>query len=344
MNELKKKIVSIIEREDFITIDRFMEISLLDESHGYYRKKQPLGKEGDFITAPEISQLFGEMIGLFLVNWLTQNNISEFEIIELGSGKGTLMNDILLVLKKFPSFYKNTKIKIIDVNEILVGSQRELLESHDLQKEWFSSINEIKTKRPVIVLANEFFDALPLKQFIFEDGRWKQRVIKFDKDFYFSSIATNKKFDGPPNPKQGDIREISPASISIAKEISKLINSNKGLSLIFDYGYFKSAYGDSFQSLYKNKFNNVFENIGQADLTYHVDFELLEKTFKLSGLNCFLQTQRDFFISLGIQKRAEILAKDKDEDTRKNIETSLSRLISEDEMGVLFKCLIAEKV
>lgn len=342
MSTLKNKIISLIKENGFITIDRFMEICFLDEEHGYYRKKQPLGSEGDFTTAPEISQLFGEMIGLFLINWISQNlPDTEFEIVELGAGKGTLMNDLLRTLKKFPQIYEKAKINIIDINEPLIKHQKKLLNKYDIKIEWLSAIEEIKTLKPVIFLANEFFDALPIKQYLFKDNKWHERVIKHNNDLYFSSIPSDIEFSG--NPKESDIKEISPETIAGAENISDLISLNKGLSIIFDYGYSQNSFGDTLQSLYKNKYNPIFENIGISDITYHVDFPSLKNIFETKGLSCFLQTQREFLLATNIEKRAEMLIINKDSTTKKSILEGMERLVSPKEMGVLFKCLIAEK-
>lgn len=343
------KIREEIVKTGFITVDKFMEIALTDNEHGYYIKKNPLGAENDFITSPEISVLFGEMIGLFIVEQI-RKNLSKYDkisLIEMGAGKGTLLNDVLSTIIKFSDVYQKLDIVILEINEVLVEIQKKTLKDHINTINWVKNIEDISSISPCIFLANEFFDALPVKQFVKQNDDIKERIIRLkNNDFEFSEIEAQIPeiiANFSEDYSNGDIIEYSPDSIYIFTKLCELILKNKGFAIIIDYGHANFASGDTLQSLYKHKYNNIFDHIGEADLTTHVNFCMLyNEALRLDLKDLYLQTQGDFLRSLGILTRVEMISKNLGEKEKKDFLMRANRLLSSEEMGDLFKCLILE--
>jgi NADH dehydrogenase [ubiquinone] 1 alpha subcomplex assembly factor 7 len=343
------KIREEINNSGFITVDRFMEIALFDEEFGYYRKKNPIGIESDFITSPEISVLFGEIIGLYIVNQIREK-LFEFDtinLVELGAGKGTLMNDILNCINKFSDIYQKVSIKILEINSILVEIQRKTLVKHINKVNWIDSIKSIESPSPCVFIANEFFDALPVKQFVKQNDTINERVITI----YNSQLKfAERNAQIPPiigafsdDYDNGDIIEYSLVSDGFIKDVCDKIKAAKGSAIIIDYGHANFASGDTLQSVYKHKYNNIFDNIGDADLTTHVNFRMLYNAALNCGLkDLYLQTQSEFLKSMGILTRAEMISKNLNENQKSDLFTRVNRLIDVKEMGDLFKFLIVE--
>ncbi len=345
----ESKIKDEISKNSFITVDRFMEIALLDEAFGYYRKKNPIGKENDFITSPEISVLFGEVIGLFIVNQIREKlfRYDTINLIELGAGKGTLLNDILNSISKFSDVYQKINIKILEINDVLVEIQKDTLIKHIDKIHWIGKIENVGNNSPCVFIANEFFDALPVKQFVKQNGVIKERTITiYNSELKFSEKEAHVPpviLDFSEDYEEGDIIEYSPNSNDFMSNICHTIIRNKGFALIIDYGHANFASGDTLQSVYKHKYNNIFDNIGDADLTTHVNFRMLYNVALNSGLrDIYLQTQAEFLNSMGILTRAEIVSKKLSEKQKSDLFMRVNRLTSSEEMGELFKCLIVE--
>lgn len=339
MSEIEAKIRQRIIKNGDLTVDEFFNFAMFDKDNGYYIKNLPIGREADFITAPEISQIFGEIIACFIHYQLNLNNINNFQLLELGAGKGTLLKDILQTFEKFGK--QNIETYILDVNERLIEKQKEALQNYKVS--WISDIEDIP-KKPTIIIANEFFDALPVKQFIKENNDMFERTIKInDKDeleFSHSNIPVqeieNQKFDN------GDIIEISEESEKFMHKICALLEQNKGMFLIADYGYIELIKISSLQSIYRHKKNDIFNKIGDADLTFLVNFKALfevAKNYKIE--NIFLQKQGDFLKSMGIKEREKTLLNNT--KNPKNVKSSVERLTSPQYMGDVFKLMILEK-
>ncbi|MDX1949672.1 MAG: SAM-dependent methyltransferase [Rickettsiales bacterium] len=353
MNLLKEKIVKEIENKGFLSLDEYIDRCLYDENFGYYRAKNVIGEKGDFITAPEISQIFGEIIAIFIINKIQNFSDIKIDIIELGAGNGTLADDVLRVLSKFKNLYQNISYKIYDVSEFLIKKQQEKLAKYQGKTSWISDLEKTKNKNLTIFIANEFFDALPIKQYIFEDFKWFERIIKYNKPkdkFYFDKIIAEnlpkklQKFTEKKKPKNNSIKEFCPLIPDFIKKISDIINQNNGMLICFDYGYFHSNYGDSLQAIKSNKYTDIFSNLGESDITAHVDFEDISNELKQNGIkNIFLNQQGDFLREMGALERSGILQKNKNTKIKNKISNDVSRLIDDDKMGALFKCLIAEK-
>ena len=335
MNILREKIHNIIIENGPISIASFMEISLNDKKYGYYRKKMPLGSQGDFVTSPDISQIFGEIIGIWILDiWLKLKEPSNFQIVDLGGGRGTLLKDINRVLKN-----KVSNFIFIDINEELIKLQKKALRdaSH------FEKINDIP-KIPTIFIGNEFLDAFPVHQFIKKDKCWKEVCINsknYELFFSYESTKLSKKISlsNSSNFREGSIIEINFKTRKIINNISNFIRENSGAAIFFDYGYM-DGYGDSFQGIKDNKKTNPLSDPGFVDLTSHVNFKDIRLQAKKNNINFYgPNTQSLFLEQMGAIQRLEFLEKKATNHQKKELRIGLNRLMSESEMGNLFKVI-----
>ncbi|MFK7839080.1 MAG: class I SAM-dependent methyltransferase [Bdellovibrionales bacterium] len=331
----------IIKRQIFengpIDISQFMALALSHPEHGYYVCRDPIGRKGDFVTAPEISQMFGEIIGAWAAHsWMQMGRPEAFGLVECGPGRGALMADVLRACSNVEGFVEAADIHLIEINKALRSKQAMELDGY--QPQWHSDFGSIPSDIPIIVIANEFLDALPFRQLVFMDGSWKERVVGVQDDvFVFMSrpvpLVLLPKFG---QPKEGDVYEFSSARINFVEMICSYLESQKGVAIFIDYGHGRSEFGDTFQAVKRHECVDVLSNVGQADLTSHVDFDVLYDSVEKS--KCVAQpliTQGDFLKALGIEVRAEYLKV----KGAKTVEGDLHRLISEDEMGAVFKVM-----
>ena len=312
-----------------IGFDRYMELCLSHPEHGYYRKQQVFGAEGDFTTAPEISQMFGELLGLWLVHmWVEIGAPAHFALVELGPGRGTLMADILRVAKMQPAFLESAEVFLVESSEKLRKTQQEALNGVNLT--YLEDLSDLPDL-PLILVANEFFDALPIKQFVKNDFGWQERRI--DDSFQISLSETfeqpdlDKRFTGVPT---GTNVEICPAAEVLSDVITKTIMAKGGIALIVDYGDFDGV-GDTFQAVQRHKATSPFNAPGEADLTAHVRFKDLVR----NGVYHNFTTQGEFLTRLGIDTRRDALER----SSRRSMQAEQNRLVGVSEMGNLFKVL-----
>ena len=338
---LKNNIIKMINEKSFIYLDEFLKIVHQDQDLGYYTTQNPIGKEGDFITAPEISQLYGEIIALAIINKLKQKEIKRFELIELGPGKGTLMKDIIRVFNRSLDKEIDYSVNFVEINK----KYRSELKNKFPNCKIFSELKDIKNNYS-IVIANEFFDCLPMCQIKSVNGKLYETVIKIDSksNLIFDKSAARKIIveEIGHQLEEGDLYEYSKETNSIFNEIAKIMRSNGGFLLIADYGYIKSTNLNSLQSIKNNKFTEVLSNIGEQDITYHVNFNQLLLIAQNAGLkNINISTQSNFLKMNGINVRAEqlMISNPKFKD---RIMDQLSRLTDPDKMGNLFKIFEAE--
>ena len=334
-----------ISKNEYFPFDKFINKALYDKKRGYYMSKNPFGKKGDFITAPNISILFSEMLAIWCIAfWENLGCPKKINIIELGAGNGEMMHQIINIFNRFNKFRESSNYFIIEKSQFLKKIQKKKLISHKIT--WLSSLNKL-IDGPNIFLANEFFDALPIKQFIKKNNKWFEKNIKknnFNK-FEFVDIVANiknleKKIEINLSNNQ-KIIEYSPLTYKYLNVISKKINSYQGGLLIIDYGYLEKKMKDSLQSVYKHNFNNILNNFGKSDITYNINFFLLKKIAKKLNLRIAgLTNQRKFLIKLGILYRAEILAKNLHFSKKADIYYRLKRLIDKNFMGELFKVML----
>ena len=333
-----------IKKSGKIPLDKFIDLSLYNKKFGYYMKKSPFGKKGDFITAPNISRLFSEMIAIWIISfWKKLGSPKKFNLIDLGAGNGEMMKILIESFQNFPSFQKSCNIIVHEKSPVLIRIQKEKLSKSKVN--WISKISKIK-KKPSIFIANEFFDAMPIKQLR------KQRNIGYEKFVNFENYSKasfiEKKTDIEKIEKRLNFKishnqnfiEYSESGLDYLKKISNIIKKNTGGLLIIDYGYLEKKMKNTLQAVSNHKFANILDNIGGVDITHNINFELFKKfTQKLGGLDNNLNTQRNFLIKMGIKQRAELLSRNKNFSKKADIFYRLNRLIDEKQMGTLFKVM-----
>lgn len=327
-------------------LGEYMALCLGHPQHGYYMTRDPFGPHGDFITAPEISQMFGEMIGLWLADlWIKFDRPDPFLLIECGPGRGTLMADIMRATAALPGFHQAAKLHLMEMSPILREAQSQKLSRYGAV--WFHDFEALPASIPAFIVANEFLDALPVRQLVRTKGQWRERVVSLTGDGTF--FLREKEADPSilahvPHPllKGGDegIVEVSPVLNQYMKSVHNLLIKQKGIGLFIDYGHVVSAFGETVQAVRSHRFTSIFDTPGFADITAHVDFENILYRAYADGLIVHGPvTQGAFLKELGIEVRAEKLFNNANEAQKKEILDGLKRLIDTDQMGTLFKVL-----
>ena len=328
-----------------ISLDRFINKILYDKNKGYYMNKNPIGQKGDFITSPNISIMFSEMIAVWLISfWENMKCPKKINIIELGAGTGEMMLQILKTVDQFSKFKLSSSFYIYEKSSYLKKLQKNKIKFKNIR--WISDINRI-SKYPSIFIANEFFDALPIKQFIKKENNWYEKYIinkKQNLDFFEKKIKKEyiEKLLNQKLPKNQNFIEFSPLANKKLSIISKIIKKQNGGLLIIDYGYNNKEMFNTLQSIKKHKKNFLLKNIYRADITHLINFDFFInkiKNFKIDSVN--LTTQREFLLKLGILERAEIISKNVSFSKKSDMYFRLQRLIDKKQMGTLFKVLFA---
>lgn len=340
MTPLEEIILAAIRAEGPMRLDRYMALCLGHPQYGYYTSRDPFGAAGDFVTAPEISQMFGELIGVWAVGaWQAMGEPACLGIVELGPGRGTLMADLLRAARVAPAFLAAASVHLVETSLVLRGRQRQAL---PYPAAWHESLATVPDG-PFILIANEFFDALPARQFQFAGGRWRERVIGIDGGGLCFGLADH----GLPPPAiakgaEGDIIELSAARQAIATEAGRRLARHPGAALIIDYGHLATSPGDTLQAVHRHRHVPVTFRPGESDLTSHVDFEALAAGIEAGGGKALTPlTQGTFLERMGLAARAATLAARADEAVAARIASEARRLAHEDEMGNLFKVLAA---
>ncbi|MBO0333059.1 SAM-dependent methyltransferase [Sneathiella sp. CAU 1612] len=339
MNKLGKTLAAMIEKSGSISLYDFMKLSLSHPEFGYYSRQEPFGEQGDFITAPEISQMFGELIGLWAVDaWIKLGSPAKFNLVELGPGNGTLMADILRSARVAPAFLAAAQIQLVENSPRLRAKQATSLSDHEVC--WHDTFPDLEDM-PIILIANEFFDALPIHQYCYQDGVWRERLVSTaDNGFAFSLSPETTSLDLVPACADGDILETCPDGEEIIGRLSKLLSVNGGAALIVDYGAADTILGDSFQAVKGHGHVDPLNNPGEADLTAHVKFAILKKIAATQGITIQGPTSQGRFLErLGIEARHHMLRQKADDAQKKKLDAQLRRLTSASEMGTLFKVM-----
>jgi cyclopropane-fatty-acyl-phospholipid synthase len=327
-----------------VTLDKFIEEALYNKKHGYYMKKNPFGKSGDFITAPNISMLFSEMIAIWLISfWEKLDRPKQFNLIELGAGNGEMMRILIRTFNKFPIFKKSCKINILEKSKLLQRIQKANIKNKKIR--WLNNLNELNNL-PCIFIANEFFDALPIKQFLKKEKKWYERHVNFTNnkkleflDVPFDMLKFEKEIEFKISYNQKFI-EYSPLATKYLKTIIKKIKLSNGGILIIDYAYLDKEMKDTLQAVSKHKYCDVLKSFRNADITYNLSFNLINKIInKLGPCSSLSTTQKKFLSKLGILNRAEILSKNMSFNEKADIYFRVKRLIDENQMGHLFKVM-----
>ncbi len=316
----------------------YMAECLLNPQHGYYATRDPFGTGGDFITAPEISQMFGELLGLCLAQyWLDLGRPAPFSLAELGPGRGTLMADVLRATRAVPGFHTAAQVHLVEASATLRKIQRQTLGSHGVT--WLERAEDLP-QAPLFLLANEFFDALPIRQFTRDHAGWRETMVGMEGDALRLGLSTPGPFgaveDRLADTAPGDVVEICPAAGPIMAEIGQRIVSHGGLGLIIDYGGWTSL-GDTFQAMKAHRFTDPLAEPGEADLTAHVAFEPLADAAQPAS-HAFVN-QGHLLTTLGIGARAARLAQGLSGPALQAHHAATHRLTAPDEMGHLFKAL-----
>lgn len=336
---LKDHILARIAAEGPMRLDDYMSTCLLHPTLGYYTSQTPFGQSGDFVTAPEISQMFGELIGLALAQaWLDQGAPNPFTLAELGPGRGTLMADLLRAARQVPGFLEAAEVILIEASPALQSVQQEALNPHPVR--WLDNIADLP-EQPLFLIANEFFDALPIRQFQRAGPNWRERNIGTEGGTLTMGLGPAQPCPGLSfrldDTKDGDLIETCPAAGPIAEQIAGRIAARGGAALIVDYGDWRSL-GDTLQAVQNHESVDPLSSPSLADLTAHVDFEAL--AMAASGCAYSRVTAQGVFLErLGITQRAQQLAGALSGSALENHIAAHRRLTHPAEMGNLFKVM-----
>jgi len=332
-----------------IPIDKFISNALYDKDYGYYSKKIPFGKNGDFITSPGISSLFSEIIALWIVAfWEHLDKPKVFNIVELGPGSGQMCAILIKVFRKFPIFFKSVNIFLYEKSKTLKSFQKKNLNHEKVI--WIKNFSEIK-KGPVIFLGNEFFDAIPIKQFkkvnniLYEKYVMLKNSSKINTIFKKASLKTIIKLKKYDLLKKQSFIEFPKQGLAELSLITDTIKKLNGGLLLIDYGFLKQQNKNTLQSVKKHKRNMLFNNVGNADITSLVNFNLLQKVLKGKKLKVNNVVTQEFFLKrMGIINRAEAVSQKINFKEKSDLYLRLQRLLNPKQMGRLFKVISAFKL
>jgi NADH dehydrogenase [ubiquinone] 1 alpha subcomplex assembly factor 7 len=367
LTPLGERLVARIRGDGPITIADYMAACLGDPQYGYYMRRDPFGRGGDFITAPEVSQVFGELIGAWsLATWEAIGAPAPLVLAELGPGRGTLMADILRTARLRPRFLAAARVHLIEISPRLRDVQRIQLTQSAERLAWIDRVEDLPAG-PLILVANEFFDALPIRQYVRTPNGWAERMVGVGQDGQLTfglrpaDRGLGKLWDGDADTpiigthsEDGDrhederrtadqrdsVIEVSPARAGAMAALAERIRRDGGAALVIDYGYEGPAYGDTLQAVRQHRHDNPLARPGEADLTAHVDFAALAEAARSAGAAPRTRlSQGEFLYRLGLAERASELARGKDAATQADIEAAVARLAGPTAMGKLFKVL-----
>ena len=343
------KIINILKEEKSIPLDKFINIALYDRKFGYYMNSNPFGKQGDYITSPLVSDLFGEMIAIWCIAfWENLGKPKKFLLVELGPGDGSLCKVLLNVFKNFKEFYNCLEINLLEISDVLIKIQKKNIKNKKVK--WIKKIDKIKFG-PIMFLGNEFFDSLAIKQVFKKNNVFLEKYISLSKDrkkleFLYKKADKDviKKIIQLNINCKNSIIEYPNDAILYLNAVAKNIKKYGGGLLTFDYGYTKIKGGDTLQSIKKHKFVDMLSEPGKSDITSHINFDLFVKILKKNNLIAErIVTQNEFLQKLGIIERANILSKKMTFKDKAEMFYKLKRLLHHEEMGKLFKVMFAKK-
>ncbi len=340
---LGAEIARVIALEGPISVERFMGLCLGDPRHGYYMTRDPFGAAGDFVTAPEISQMFGEILGLWCADlWMRRGSPSPVLFVELGPGRGTLAADALRAMRIVPGLHDALRVHLVETSPVLREAQRRRLAETGLAVTWHSDIAALP-EGPALILANEFFDALPVRQYVRSPQGWCERLVGLDENGALAwglAREADPRLAGAAGP-EGAVLEIGAIAGRIMTDLARRIAEQGGALLAIDYGHVRSGLGDTLQAMKKHAFVDPLEEPGEADLTVHVDFEALARAAARAGAAVHGPvTQGALLHVLGLDARSASLSRARP-DKAAELAAAARRLAGADEgeMGDLFKAL-----
>lgn len=351
MNALFACLKDRIERDGPLSVAQFMELALGHPEYGYYTSRDPLGERGDFITAPEISQIFGELIGAWSATvWQAMGAPACFNLVEMGPGRGTLLADALRATKTVDGFHQAIRLHLIEMSPVLRAKQGAALAGIDSQCSealWHRDVSQVPDG-PSIIIANEFFDALPVRQFLRVMASWRERMVGLNDardslEFSLGEQPVKPHYIPVPlrNASDGAWAETSPAGLRIMHTLADRVTQQGGAALIIDYGHSETAPGETLQAVQSHQFVDVLASPGEQDLTTHVDFAALGRTARDAGAQVHgPTTQGEFLNGLGLPVRARRLAAGAIDDAQAaTVISGADRLVGPSQMGTLFKVM-----
>lgn len=353
---LGRKIIDLIRLNGPISVSEYFALCLGDPDFGYYRTREPFGTGGDFVTAPEISQLFGEMIGIFMIlAWQAHGRPEGLQVVEIGPGRGSLMADLQRVMMELrPELAAAASFNLVETSARLQAVQKKTLAPNGLKNQWHETVQSVPSGWTLLV-ANELFDAIPIRQFVKGPEGFRERVVAVDEKQQLIFAPGLAKIDTELLPAGADIAdgtifETAPARSAMMEQIAGRIVKEGGVGLIVDYGHGQTAYGDTLQAVSDHRYEDVLASPGEADLTSHVDFAALDRAARAQGATVAGPLpQGQFLLELGLLERAGALGAGKSPDVQQTIQQSVDRLAGggDNQMGNLFKVLcilVSEKV
>ncbi len=348
MTKVATFIKSVIREQGPICVAEYFRLALTGHPESYYMRQEPFGAGGDFITAPEISQVFGECIGLWCADiWRQLGAPEEFTLVELGPGRGTLMKDMLRAGRVVTGFVEAAHVVLVEASPRLEAVQAETLGEQCARTiRWHRRFEEIKSGGCIIVVANEFFDALPIRQWVKTASGWRERVVGLDEVGRFC-FGINTEIDAAAlvpetlsDVPMHSIFENSVDRVDAALAIGAAIRAGSGAALVVDYGHDVPGVGDTLQGVKNHRFVDVLEEPGLADITSHVDFSVLANAFDQCGLAVpKIATQADFLLRLGAAERTHRLKRTAGAEQKAQLDSAQIRLTAPGAMGNLFKVL-----
>lgn len=342
---LAVKLKERIRREGPLSVADYMRACLDDPEHGYYRRQPAIGARGDFTTAPEISQTFGELIGIWAaVAWRAMGAPARVDLVELGPGRGTMMSDALRAARVVPGFVEAIDLKLVESNVPLREAQRQALAAvaQQVPISWHESLAP-ETAGPTILLANEFLDTLPVRQLVFTGGAWRERCVGLDRQGDFALMPGDRtqpdRLPASRAPREGDVIELHPEFVQIADTLQQW-SVQPIAALLVDYGHTETAFGDTLQAVSRHRYASIFEKPGEMDLTAHVDFAAFAEHCVARGMDVDgPMTQSDFLLGMGLAERAAKLMAGARPDEASMVEAGARRIADPLGMGGRFKVI-----
>jgi NADH dehydrogenase [ubiquinone] 1 alpha subcomplex assembly factor 7 len=344
---LKSRIAAMIEAQGPMSVAQFMTIALHDPKAGYYATRDPLGAGGDFVTAPEISQMFGEALGLWFAQIWHDQGLKAPRLVELGPGRGTLMADMLRAMQAVPGLLAELEVILVEASPVLAEIQRARLVQSGVALRWQAQFDDSLLGRPLLLVANEFFDTMPLRQYVKTERGWCERMVTCSNgelDFALAPMPLPagiipQQLETAP---YGGVYETAPAAAALAESIARVVVAQGGAALMLDYGYGErvpGSFGETLQAVGGHQFADLLAEPGEDDLSAHVDFAALAAAAKGAGAAVFGPvSQGEFLVHLGIVERAERLILANPASAR-DLLSAVERLIGPDKMGTMFKTL-----
>ena len=337
----RAKLLARLRLDGPMSLAEYMRVRLADPETGYYPTAEPFGASGDFVTAPEISQMFGEVLGLWLAQvWLDQGAPDPFLLVEMGPGRGILMADALRATRGVPGFHPALRLRLIEISPRLRQIQAERLAAYGPR--FAASFEELPPEGPVFMIANELFDALPIRQFQRVEGAWRERLVGLAPDGEAPRFGLGPPVEvagAPADAPEGAIFEVAPERELLAAKIGARLARSGGAALWIDYGHAGPALGDTFQAMRRHAYVDVLDLDGPADLTSHVDFTALGRAAAAAGAQVWpLRTQGEALEALGIGARTSALTRS-NPARAESLAADRARLTAPEQMGRLFKAL-----